>query len=321
MSTQNPTDPRPADAAPELSLGRFLTPRCWPALAFLGALRLAARLPLRAQLALGRALGRMLARLMPRHRRIVNVNLRLCFAARSAAERAALARSHFEAFGISFFEMANGWFAPLAKLERLVEVRGVEHLDAARSTGRGVLLVTAHFTSLETCVGVLEGLPGPFSGLYSPQRNAVVDLVVRRGRSRTLVRQIARDNVRGLIRALRDGHAVLYLPDQTYLGNQSAVLPFFGEPAVTNTAAPKLARAGGAAVMTYTFRRLPGTAGYVAEIEPFGDDFPSGDEAADTMRIVGRLESAIRTAPEQYFWTYKKFKSRPAPYPDPYRGG
>lgn len=314
-----PTDAPLEDEATGLSLGRFRSPRYWPTWALLGALRIAACLPFRAQLGLGRALGRALRRLLPRHRRIVGVNLALCFPERTDADRATLLEHHFEAFGISFFEMANGWFAHAGALAELVELRGVEHLEAARSAGRGVLLVTAHFTTLETCVAALGSLPGPFSGLYSPQRNAMLDVLIRRGRQRTLRRQFARDNVRGMIRALRDGQVVLYLPDQTYLGNQSLLLPFFGQPAITNSALPKLAKISDAAVMTYFFRRLPGTGGYAARIDPMPDDFPTGDDAADTLRIVRRLEDAIRAAPEQYLWTYKKFKSRPAPYADPYR--
>lgn len=314
-----PTDEHAADAASVPSLAPFRTPRFWPAWAFLGALAVAARLPYAAQLALGRGLGRVLLRLMPRQRRIAYVNLALCFPERTGSERTALLKRHFEAFGMSFFEMANGWHGSGRRLGKLVDVHGIEHLDAARAAGRGVLLVTAHFTCLETCVAALERYEGPFSGLYSAQRNAMIDVLIRRGRGRTLARQIARDDVRGLVRALREGHVVLYLPDQTYLGNQSLLLPFFGEPAVTNTAPPKLARVGNAAVMTFFFRRLPGTRGYAAEIAPLPEGYPTGDEAIDTRAIVARLEDAIRAAPEQYLWTYKKFKARPAPHADPYR--
>lgn len=313
-----PSDAR-ADAAPDPALTSFRAPRYWPTWLLLGALAAAARLPYGFQLRLGRGLGRALRRLMPRQRRIAGVNLALSFPERTGTERAALLRRHFEAFGISFFEMANGWHASPRRLERLVELRGVEHLDAARAAGRGVLLLTAHFTCLETCVAALERLDVPFSGLYSAQRNAMIDALIRRGRSRALGRQLARDNVRGLVRALREGHVVLYLPDQTYFGNQSVLLPFFGEPAVTNTAPPKLARVGDAAVMTFFFRRLPGARGYTAEIAPLPEGYPTGDETADTRAIVTRLEGAIRTAPEQYLWTYKKFKARPAPHVDPYR--
>ena len=70
---------------------------------------------------------------------------------------------------------------------------------------------------------------------------AMIDVMIRRGRSRFSDEQIPRDNVRALVRSLRDGRVVAYMPDQTYVGRQSELLPFFGEPAMTNTATTKLA--------------------------------------------------------------------------------
>jgi KDO2-lipid IV(A) lauroyltransferase len=107
------------------------------------------------------------------------------------------------------------------------------------------------------------------------------------------------------------------MPDQTYLGNQSELLPFFGEPAVTNTATSKLAAIGGATVLPYFFRRLP-SGDYRVDIGPALGGFPSDSAKRDTARLFGLLEDYIRLAPEQYLWLYKKFKGRPAPYPDVY---
>jgi KDO2-lipid IV(A) lauroyltransferase len=120
-----------------------------------------------------------------------------------------------------------------------------------------------------------------------------------------------------LLRSLRDNYAVVYLPDQTYLGKQSEVLPFFGEPAVTNTATSKLASISGAPVLPYFFRRLP-DGNYRVDIGPPLGDFPSDSPARDTERLFALLEDYIRLAPEQYLWLYKKFKGRPAPLPDVY---
>jgi len=109
------------------------------------------------------------------------------------------------------------------------------------------------------------------------------------------------------------------MPDQTYLGKQSELLPFFGQPAVTNTATSKLAGISGAAVLPYFFQRLP-DGRYRVDIGAPLDDFPSDDLAADTTRLFALLETYIRRAPEQYLWLYKKFKGRPPPYSDPYEG-
>src|SRR5690606_3853826 len=138
-------------------------------------------------------------------------------------------------------EMGVGWFTPIDELLRRVEIVGREHLDAALTKGKGALLFAAHFTTLEVGVAVLERLVPDCSCMYRPQRNAMMDVMIRRGRRGLAREQIPRDNVRALLRKLQDNYAVVYLPDQTYLGKQATLLPFFGEPAVTNTATSKLA--------------------------------------------------------------------------------
>lgn len=303
---------------PELRLSQFWSPRYWPTWLLLGAMHAIARLPFHRQIAIGRAFGRVLAVLKKREHRNALTNLAICFPELSISERRALLARHFEAVGLSFVEMGIGWFWPIERILNRVEIVGREHLERALATGKGIFLVGGHFTTLEVGVSVLEVLVPNCSTLYREQRNAMLDVMIRRGRSRFATEQIPRDNVRRLLRNLRHGHAVMYLPDQTYLGNQSALLPFFGEPALTNTAISKLTAIGGATMLPYFFRRLPDDSGYRVDIGPPVPGFPSDDAAADTLRFVQRLEDYIRLAPEQYLWLYKKFKARPPPYPDVY---
>ncbi len=301
----------------ELSLARFKSPRYWPMWLVLGFMHLAARLPCRWQQRLGHGMGWLLRQAKRREHRIAARNLELCFKTLSAAERQDLLERHFKAVGMSFVEMGIGWFMPIERLLERVTVFGHEHLDAALARGKGALLFTAHFTTLEVGVAVIEALTPNVSCMYRPQRNAMMDVLIRRGRLRFAKEQIPRDNVRALVRSLRDNNAVLYSPDQTYLGNQSALLPFFGEPAVTNTATSKLAKISGAPVLPYFFRRLP-DGNYRVDIGAPLADFPSDSPAHDSERLFALLEEYIRLAPEQYLWLYKKFKGRPPPFVDVY---
>jgi KDO2-lipid IV(A) lauroyltransferase len=307
---------RPTD----LSFKPFGAPRFWPYWLAWFAMRGVASLPYRAQRSIGALLGQLAWITMRRRKRIALRNLEICFPELTTGERATLLRKHFAAIGMSFVEMGMGWFMPQSRLRSLCKINGIEHLDAAKRHGTGILMFCAHFTTLELCVSQFEHLFEPCACMYRTQRNAMVDVMIRRGRSRFAQRQIPRDSVRELIRLLKNGYLVIYLPDQTYIGNQSELLPFFGELAVTNTATSKLAAISGATVLSYFYRRVSGNRGYEIDILPAPHGIPSDEPIEDSKKLFAVLESKIRETPEQYLWVYKKFKRRPADLPDLYDG-
>ena len=309
---------RSAAESGSISYRRFLAPRFAPAWLLLGWMRLAAALPYPWQIAAGKCIGRAGRYLTPKTRRVVDRNLQACFPELSPAQRHRLGRDHFAAVGAAFSEMGFGWFAPMERLRRLIRVEGGEHIESALARDNGIIVLTAHFTSLETGSSILQELFPGVKAVYRPQPNEMIDAMISHGRRRMLSEQITQDNIRAMVRTLRDGGAVAYLADLAGRGRNRAVIPFYGEPAMTTTAVSKLARMTGATVLTYFFRRLPGRSGYVVNIGPPPDGFPSDDPVADTRRLVERLEDYIRLAPEQYMWTYRRFKGRPDAYPDLY---
>jgi Kdo2-lipid IVA lauroyltransferase/acyltransferase len=305
----------------ELSLSRFRSPRYWPAWGLWLVMRLTVLLPFRLQIRIGKLLGRALGAFDSRERRTAQRNIEICFPELSPEQQRALVRRHFEAIGASFVEMGLAWFAPIERLRKLVRVEGREHFENVVREGKGAVVFMAHFTTMEVCCALFEDLIPGCVFMYNPQKNAFIDAMIRRGRSRFAGEQIPRDNVRALVKALRNRKIVAYLPDQSHVGNQGELLPFFGEPALTNVATSKLARISGAPVLTWFFRRLPDDSGYVATAGQPLQDFPGPDAVEDARRLNALLEARIRLAPEQYLWTYRKFKGRPPPFPDVYRSG
>ena len=304
---------------PRIDSTEYRAPRYWPTWLVWKTMRLTHALPLRWHRRIGAVIGAALRLLFARQRRIARINLRLCFPELTRERRERLMREHFAALGMSFLEMGIAWFSPIERIRGMIEVHGFEHLEMAVRAGRPVLLWGAHFTCLEVGVRLLEDLDARCATMHRPQRNALFDKMIEVGRARFADEQIPRDGIRRLLTCLKERYTVVYFPDQTYVGNQSRIIPFFGEPAATNVAATRIAIRADAAILTYFYRRLPNDAGYRLDIGPPLDGIPSDDPEADARTLFGALEDYIREAPEQYLWTYKKFKNRPPPYSDPYR--
>jgi KDO2-lipid IV(A) lauroyltransferase len=284
----------------------------WLGVAVLWALH---GLPPRALAATGRALGRLLYRFG--RGRVTDTNLALCFPDMPEAERRALGLRHFEALGRTAIELGVLWFGSDERLVRMVRLAGLEHLEALQ--GRPVILFAPHFVGVDLCgVRLARELPRTAS-IYSRPKNPVLDRYLLRGRLRfgaplMLSRQ---DGMRPIVKALRDGRALYFLPDMDFGARDAIFSPFFGVPAATVTALPRLAQLGRAVVVPVVARQVED--GYETRIHPPWENYPTGDLEADVRRMNAFIEERVREAPEQYFWAHKRFKTRPPGEPSPYR--
>ncbi|MGA7801373.1 MAG: LpxL/LpxP family Kdo(2)-lipid IV(A) lauroyl/palmitoleoyl acyltransferase [Gammaproteobacteria bacterium] len=285
-------------------------PRYWPTWLGLGLMWCLAQLPFAWQLGIGRAIGTLLERVSPRRRHIAAVNLALCFPDSTEAERRALLHGHFQSLGIGVVETAMSWWTPEHRLREHARIEGLEHLQRAHDAGKGVILLSGHFTTLEIG-GRLLALHAPFHVHYREHKNPVFDAVMKRAREARFEKAIPRGNMRAMVRSLKDNTAVWYAPDQNYGAEHSVFVPFFGVPAATITATSRLARMTGAAVVPFFQERLPDTQGYRLTLLPALEDFPTGDDDADARRVNAIIEEAILRAPAQYLWTHRRFKTRP----------
>ncbi len=296
----------------------LLHPRYWATWFGIAVMWTLSWLPVPVLLALGRGLGVLAGRLVRRRRRVVQVNLALCFPEIDAQERERMTDRHFGDLGMGVFETALAWFAPDWRLRRYGEVIGAEHLQAAQADGSGALLLTGHFTTLELGARFLCLAGVPFHAMYRPYNNAVMDWCMHRWRQqRSKLPALPRSDLRRLVRALREGRAIWYAPDQTLDRRISVYAPFFGTPVLSITATSRLAQMGRAKVVPYFPVRERGR--YRVHILPALEGFPGADEAADATRINGVLEQGVRLAPTQYFWVHKRFKRVPPGVADPYR--
>jgi len=295
----------------------FWAPRYWPVWAAMGFLRLVCLLPHSARLQIGFAIGRLGHRLAGSRRAVTRRNIELCFPELSTEERDDLALKHFEALGASFVEMGMGRWSSLGELERLMSIEGVEHVTRPASEGKGVILLSAHFTTLESSGRILSKHLPPFDAVYRKSKNAFMTEILRTGRELSARTTIEKNDIKQMVRSLRNGVPVWYAPDQSYQGKQSALVPFFGVPAMSNTATGALGKLGKAVAVPYFPERLP-DGSYRLRILPAIEGFPSDDLVADTEKYVALLEQQIRRCPEQYYWIHRKFKNRPPPLPDAY---
>jgi KDO2-lipid IV(A) lauroyltransferase len=269
-------------------------------------------------MAVGGALGGALRRLSPRRRQVAAVNIELCFPDLSPGQRADLLRRHFHSLGRGIVELGTAWWASDRALAGLVQVEGLEHLRAAHAAGRGVVLLSAHFTTLEIG-GRLLARHEPFHVMYRRHEHPVIEWAMRRNRERHFDHAIPRDQVRAMLRSLKAGHAVWYAPDQDYAGKGAVFAPFFGVPASTNGATARIAAVSGAPVVPFFPVRTG--AGYRLRILPPLAGYPAGDPAADAARINAVIEAEVRRAPEQYLWVHRRFKHRPPGEVFPYGRG
>lgn len=299
------------------SLRTYRAPQYWLIWLGLGCLRLICMLPQRASMAVGRLFGRLAHRIGRERRAIVRRNIELCFPELTTPERDRLAQQHFLALGMSVIETGLGRWASDAKIAALWTYENIEHMTEAMRTGKGVILLSAHFTTLEFS-GRKMRLDGiPFDAVYRRNRSPFITELLRTGRERSATTTIEKRDIKSMVRRLRQGAAVWYAPDQSYNRKGAEVVPFFGVPTMHTTATSTLARLGEAIVVPCFPRRTPDGYYTLQFLPPFAD-FPGDDPVADVMRYIQVLEEHTRTCPEQYFWLHRKFKDLPAGYVDYY---
>ena len=266
-------------------------------------LRLAGKLPLPLLHALGSVLGWVIYGISPTYRGNLRANLRQAGYTDTRTRRAAIG-----AAGKMLTELPALWFRPHAEVAAMVRaVHGMEQAFAARNQRKPVLFLTPHMGCFEV-TAQYAALHMPITVLYRPPKIGWLEPLMREGRERPNVRLVPADvsGVRAILKALREGEAVGFLPDQVPGEGEGDWADFFGRPAYTMTLAARLAEREGVRCFLVFGRRLPWGRGYEIRLKPFPDKL-EGETA--TRRLNRALEDLVRECPGQYLWSYNRYKA------------
>jgi len=282
-----------------------------------GVLWLLHWLPLPIQAAIGNALGWLLALLPGKRRHIVATNLALCFPEASTRTRRRWLRQTYQASMRAMLEHGVLWWGSEARQRRLIRI---DNPEAALGDGkRPVIWLAPHFIGLDMG-GVLLAMDHQLATMYAPSKNPVSDKMMLHGRSRFASPMLISkgSGIKPILKALKSGLPFYYLPDQDPGRRNAVFVPFFGVPAATVSALPRLAKLTGAQIIPVVTTQLPGGRGYRVRFYPPWDNYPSGDLDADVARMNTFIEDRIREIPEQYLWLHRRFKTRPIGEPSLY---
>ena len=295
----------------------YLHPRYWFIWLGLGLLRLLALLPWRVQMALGAGLGNLLYILLKKRRQISCINLELAFPELTPCQRKQLNRQHFISLAQGFFEASLSWWGTDKMLTSLLQIEGEHYLSDALKKDEKILLLSAHFTSLELGGRLLTMyFPNiPLHVVYRPHQNKLIESQVSKVRTQRYGKAIPKQQIREMIKSLKKGFPLWYAQDQSHRGKSSVVVPFFGIPTSTNSATSRFAALSGATVIPFFTVRLKtkndsSHQGYLLRFLPPLDHFPGENVEQDTLRINQLIEAQVREFPEQYLWTHKRFKTK-----------
>lgn len=229
-----------------------------------------------------------------------------------------LLRRVAEESGKQMLELPYVWLRPQDEVLGLVRrVEGAHWLEEARAQGASVLLLTPHLGCFEMCAQYCS-THGPITVLFRPPRKADLAPLMEAGRARGQVQVAPADvsGVRRLVKSLRSGEMVGMLPDQAPKAGEGVWSPFFGRPAWTMTLAARLSELKGVRVIMIWAERLPRGAGYVLHLAP-PQQALQGDLETRCAAINREIEHLIMRCPEQYLWSYKRYKQPAGVVPPP----
>ncbi|WP_422417553.1 lysophospholipid acyltransferase [Pseudomonas sp. GZD-222] len=278
-----------------------------------GALRLFAKLPWGAVQRVGAAIGWLMWKLPNSSREVVRINLAKCFPEMDPAEREQLVGRTLMDIGKSFTESACAWIWPAQRsLELVREVEGLEVLQAALASGKGVVGITSHLGNWEVLNHFYCNQCKPIIFYRPPKLKAVDDLLrEQRVQLGNRVAASTKEGILSIIKEVRKGGQVGIPADPEPAESAGIFVPFFATKALTSKFVPNML-AGGKAVGVFLHAlRLPDGSGFKVILEAAPEAMYSEDTETSAAAMSQVVERYVRAYPSQYMWSMKRFKKRP----------
>lgn len=290
---------------------QFLHPKYWGLWLALGIFKLILCLPYPILVRIGLGLGKLFTKLGFGKRRmhIARRNLALCFPHYSSERIEKLVQENMQSVGMAIIETGIAWFWSDNRILKWSKIEGIEYFNR---DGQGVILVGVHFLTLELGARII-GLHHQGVGVYRPNDNPLLDWIQFRGRVRSNKAMLDRKDIRGMIRALKNGEMMWYAPDHDYGRRNSVFVPFFAvnETCTTTGSYMLLRSAPNSLVIPFSPIRNADYSGYTVKVSPAVDFSQCHNEVETAMLMNQLVEREIMNAPTQYMWLHRRFKTRP----------
>ncbi len=283
-----------------------------------------ALLPLPVLQIFGQSLGSLNWIFQSRMAKVSAENIMLCFPDLNRNQQIHLTKWSLQETGKTLMESAFAWAStPDQCLKSIKSVEGKELVDRLKSEGRGLIFIIPHLGNWE----IINHYLGKHYGLthmYLPNKSAALESYIQAKRSQTGT-NFVKANKRGIkaqLKILKDGGAIGAMPDQEPDVHTGIFTRFFRQDALTSELVPGLVdRTGAHCVLAYCKRRQDsdGFDIILDQIELKKEELPEEVHCNTAQQINNAIELAIRQAPEQYLWSYKRFRTRQAGAPELYQ--
>jgi len=293
----------------------FLHPRYWLTWIGLGLFFIVAFLPMPVIDWFGFRLGDIVSRLNKKRYNIARINISLCFPDKSDSEIEKMVKQSFRAQFRSLIHYCVLWWRPVSSIRKRINTTGFEKIQQYKDQGKQIIILLPHSVGLEFAMASVS-MDYTAHGPYKDMRNPVINWIVGNGRlrfgkangTRIFTRE---EGLRPLIRDTKAGKILVYLADEDLGPDRSIFVPLFGIMKATVPVLGRIARSCNAVVLPCVCCYQKQTRQYNIELLSEIEDFPSGEDGADSLSMNKAVEQVINHCPAEYLWTLRYFKTRP----------